>query len=197
MNEHEFFERVSRHSGLEEGPELQRFVSAALRALGEGLTAAEVALLDEELPPRLAESLREVEHGQARDLDSVLTRLCARTGVRPGIGLEQLGIVAETLAEEVRPEVMDPIRRALPWRLGRLFLPPPEPREAPAHHDARRRTLAEAPAASSRPLYASGPDAGQSDSVATSSNPHEDTKLSSAHGLTQEREEETLATTRR
>jgi hypothetical protein len=61
------------------------------------------------------------------------------------------------------------------------------------HHDATHHTLAEASASSSRPLYAAQPQRAQSESVARSDNPHGETKLSSARGLTQEREDETLA----
>lgn len=194
MNEHAFFERVSRRCGLEEGPELERMVKGTLRALGEALSMDETARLREELPPRLAEALEDVEHGQARELEAVLMRISSRTGARLGVALEQLAVVAEVLVELVRPEVMAPVRRALPWRLGRLFLPAPLALAPPVvHHDATHHTLAEARASSSRPLYAAQPQRAQSESVARSDNPHGETKLSSARGLTQEREDETLA----
>lgn len=55
-----------------------------------------------------------------------------------------------------------------------------------------RRPMSEAPAGSTRPVSQSMPGARQQNSVAES-NPHADTKISSAAGLTQEREGESLA----
>jgi hypothetical protein len=55
-------------------------------------------------------------------------------------------------------------------------------------------TLAEGRPGSRRPLAEARPPAGQADSVARTDNPHGDTKLSSARGLTQEREKESIAT---
>ncbi len=59
---------------------------------------------------------------------------------------------------------------------------------------ASRGTLAEGRPGSAHPLSEARPERAQSQSVARADNPHGDTKLSSATGLTQEREGETLAT---
>lgn len=196
MTETDFLERAARHSGLEPGPATQKMVVGALRSLGEGLTPAAAGELAEELPPRLAHALVDVERGQDCTLEAVLDRVMARNGVTRGVALEQLGVVCNTIAELLRPELVEHLRGALPWRVARLFLAAAPRASAPpaVHHDPARRSLAEALAASSRPIFAARPDRAQSESVARSPNPHGDTKLSSARGLTQEREEETLAT---
>jgi hypothetical protein len=95
----------------------------------------------------------------------------------------------------VRADVLAAIRRDLPPDVAELLVEV-EPHASPpaAHHDVGKRTLAEGRAGHSRPLYAARPDNAQTESVASSANPHGDTKLSSAHGLTQEREAESLAT---
>lgn len=196
MTEIEFLNRAARHAGLDSGPAAQRLVMGCLRSLGEGLPAPVALELAGELPPALGAQLTEVERGQDCTLESVLDRVMARNGVTRGVALEQLGVLCSTVAELVRPEVVERLRGALPWRVARLLLASERPAELPpaVHHDPSRRSLAEAAAASSRPLFAARPDRAHSESVVRSLNPHGDTKLSSATGLTQEREEETLAT---
>jgi hypothetical protein len=56
-----------------------------------------------------------------------------------------------------------------------------------------RRTLSEGKPGSRHPLSEARLDRAQSNSVARADEPHADTKLSSARGLTQERLHETLA----
>jgi hypothetical protein len=86
------------------------------------------------------------------------------------------------------------VREALPEPMSVLFTPR-EPVEdfTYVHLDPGRRTLAEGRPGSPHPLSEARPERAHSHSVARTDNPHGDTKLSSASGLTQEREQETLA----
>lgn len=196
MTQQEFTDRVARHSGLENGPEVEGMVTAVLQALGQGLSADEAQVLADELPPRLGAALCDVDRQapSGTGLYAVLERVRARTGAGAGVALEQLGVVASALTETVRADALARFLRCLPWQVGRLFTAsdPPTPPKA-VHHDPRRRTLADGGAGSRRPLFKSRPDVAQSESVAHAENPHAATKLSSSRGLTQEREGETLA----
>lgn len=58
---------------------------------------------------------------------------------------------------------------------------------------SNKNTLASGKPGSKHPLSGAKPDRAQSNSVARSRNPHEETKLSSTKGTTQEREKEDLA----
>jgi hypothetical protein len=67
-------------------------------------------------------------------------------------------------------------------------------RSGRGHTAGHGDTLAEGRPGSRHPLSEARSDRSQSESVVATENPHADTKLSSAHGLTQEREGESLAT---
>jgi uncharacterized protein (DUF2267 family) len=168
-----------------------------LRTLGEALTRRQAEALADELPDELAATVRDATHGQELDRFDLESRVSQRAFVPRGEALEWLFTVGRTLAETVRDDVLRPIRRDLPQDVAAL-LEGVEAASAPlgVHHDVSRRTLAEGRPGHSRPLYAARPDVAQTESVVRSDNPHGDTKLSSARGLTQEREGESLASAR-
>lgn len=84
-----------------------------------------------------------------------------------------------------------------PALYAELFAPRPRAGEPPPHvHRAQPSvgaTLATGRPGSLHPLSEGRPDQGHSHSVARSASPHEDTKLSTSRGSTQERLGETLA----
>ena len=75
------------------------------------------------------------------------------------------------------------------------LLEPPavEPAPIPAVRAREQTTLAAARPGSHHPLSEARPDRAHRESVARADNPHGDTKLSSSPGLTQEREDDSLA----
>jgi uncharacterized protein (DUF2267 family) len=166
-----------------------------LGVLGERLRRSDVEALGEDLPDRLAEALRGPVHGQDFDLAEFHARVARREEVRSGFAAEHTGVVCQVLAESLSPATLRRLRDALPEAMGALFTPrePAEPFEY-VHLDPSRRTLAEGRPGSRHPLSEAHPERAHSHSVARAANPHEDTKLSSSAGLTQEREHETLAT---
>ncbi len=111
-----------------------------------------------------------------------------------GRAREEAIVVCRVVAEAVGEDIARRVRLELPDEIGELFtIPEPIAKPERVHLDPERRTLAEGHGGGTRPLYAARPDHAHTQSVARSDNPHGDTKLSSATGLTQEREEETLA----
>jgi uncharacterized protein (DUF2267 family) len=195
MTSVEFLSHVAQRSGTTDagGP-----VRAVLQSLGECLSRRQADTLADELPVSLAPWLRDGAHGQELDRFDLESRVAQRASLSRGAAVEWLFAVGRTVAEAVREDVLAPIRRDLPTDISAL-LEPVEPLSAPlgVHHELNRHTLADGREGYARPLYAARPDNAQSESVVHSENPHERTKLSSATGISQEREGRTLATSRK
>lgn len=187
-----FLQHVADRFGVENAQEPTR---AVLGTLGEALTRRQADALADELPPEVAAPLRDAAHGQDLERFDLESRVAQHTGLPRGVALEWLFAVGRTIAETVRADVLGPLCRDLPHDIAAL-LEAVEPAPSPpgVHHDVSKRTLAEGRPGHARPLYAARPDVAQTESVVRSDNPHGDTKLSSARGLTQEREDESLAT---
>lgn len=197
MRYDEFLSRVSEHTGLSTPEEAEHTVRAVLGVLGERLNRSEVEALAEGLPARLSGMLRDVPHGQDFDLAEFHARVAGREHVRPGFAVEHAGVVCQVLAEALSPATLHRLREAVPEPMGALFTPrePVEHFEY-VHLDPTRGTLSEGRPGSRHPLSETRPERAHTHSVLRADNPHEDTKLSSSAGITQEREHETLATGR-
>ena len=191
-----FYDRVAEHTGMT-STEAHELAGLVLREIGKQLTAAQAGALADELPPKLARALREGEHGHTRGLHALEVAVAREEDVRFPVAAEHVLAVCQVLAWGLRPEALRAVRLALPEDLAALLVHLP-PTGAPerVHLDRTRRTLAEGEAGSTRPLYRSAPDRAHTQSVVRAENPHADTKLSSATGLTQERESESIATAR-
>lgn len=190
----ELLSHVAERAGLPGVKEAERTVRFVLGSLGERLGWSALQSLMEDLPPPLSECLSEVVPHQEFNLAELHARVASREQVRLGGAVERTGVVCQVVAEALSPAALYRLREALPEDMAAL-LTPREPEEAfehvrlePSHH-----TLAEGRPGSRHPLAEARADRAQTHSVARADNPHEDTKLSSASGLTQEREEETLA----
>lgn len=194
MTYDEFLSRVAERAGLRSAEEAARVARAVLGVVGERLDRRDRQLLTEDLPAPLSASLRRDSHGQDFDLKELHARVASREHIRPGFAVEHTGIVCQVLAEALSEGTLHRLHENLPAPLGALFTPrePREPFEY-THLDPARRTLSEGRPGSRHPLSEARPERAHTHSVARSANPHEDTKLSSASGLTQEREHETLA----
>lgn len=194
MTEAELSSYVIAHGGFVDAAEAARAVDAVLAVLGERLGRPEAGALADALPPSWAAPLQTAGFDRAFDADELCARVAARQGIALGFAREQATVVARAVASALSDEALARLRRALSPDLGALFARP-EATPAPEHAIlARGRTLADGRPGSRHPLSEAAPRAAQSDSVARAANPHADTKLSSARGLTQEREDESLAT---
>jgi uncharacterized protein (DUF2267 family) len=194
MTHDELLFHLAGHAGLSDRQEAERTVRAVLEVLGERLSWPVIQTLAEDLPAPLAASLRGVVPHQDFNLAEFHARVASRTGVPLGRAVEHTGVVCQFLAEALSPGTVHRVREALPEPMSALFTPR-EPVEGfeYVHLEPGRRTLAEGRPGSEHPLSEARPGRAHSHSVARADNPHGDTKLSSATGLTQEREQETLA----
>ncbi|HVU00295.1 MAG TPA: DUF2267 domain-containing protein [Polyangiaceae bacterium] len=182
-------------------------VEATLEALGAALLPSERRALAEYVPRAFLAAFRSATPVPNLDLDAFFHRVARHERARPGRGREHAQIVCRALSEMLSEDVRQGLVRHVPW-LAPLFqlderpAPPeeipherPHP-ETPSDPLEGRNTLARGRPGSRHPLSTSRPDRAQTHSVARSDGPHEDTKLSSARGTTQERESETLSTGR-
>jgi hypothetical protein len=122
------------------------------------------------------------------------TLLVRATSVPLAVAVEHAVVVCRAIGGTLSEQAHARLERALSPELVALFTPheAPPPPEHPLAGAGHR--LADGRPGSRHPISEAAPRAGQADSVATADNPHADTKLSSARGLTQEREDESLST---
>jgi hypothetical protein len=131
---------------------------------------------------------------------------------RLSVAAEHAQTVCGLLSEVLPDATCQRLHRALPQLTALLARPTEYPMSTGAHHlraepaaehtlaagrPGSRHPLSEARPTSSQPLSEARPDLAHANSVARSDAPHAETKLSSAPGLTQERELESLARSRR
>jgi hypothetical protein len=164
--------------------------------LGQVLYEDEARKLAEELPPVAAKPLLSDNRGLPLSVDEFFTRVAWADPSRSGDAIEHAEVVCRVLGEALPPPSLRRLVQIAP-RLAGLFAHlelPPEAARGPMHEVATPRTLAEGRPGSRRPLSTANPsELLHHHSVARSNDPHSDTKLSSSRGLTQEREERTLA----
>ncbi|MDB4995548.1 MAG: hypothetical protein JWM74_2980 [Myxococcaceae bacterium] len=198
---HDFIDETRLRSGLETTAEARRAIGATLRTLAERLSPEIVSRLASELPRELAMQLRTPRstagHVRSFAANELYARVARREGVTVGFAREHAQAVCTTVARALPEEIVEAVRRDLDPDLALLFEPLERERATPppahASKKAHGHTLASGAPGSRHPIAEADVLAGHADSVARSSEPHADTKLSSSPGLTQEREHHTLA----
>ena len=172
---------VAAHSGVDR--------DGAVDAI-EATLAHLAALLDERDAEALAGELPERFRGALAD------RRAPPAEPPGGRARELAAAVCRALAELLPDEVLAPVRAAAPGQWAG-WLSPPAPAAEPRAHisTSPRTTLAEGRPGSSNPLSEAHPERAHAHSVVRADDPHEESKLSSAHDPRDEAGE-TLATSR-
>jgi uncharacterized protein (DUF2267 family) len=195
MTQEEFLSQVAGRAGIAGLEEAAKTVRTVLAVICERLSWPAIQALAEELPIPLSTGMRGGSPQQDFDLAELHARVARRENVRLGFAVEHTAVVCQAVAEALSPGGLYRLRAALPEPIGALFTPhEPAERFEHIHLDPSHHTLAEGRPGSRHPVSESRPERAHAHSVARAENPHGDTKLSSAAGLTQEREQETLAT---
>jgi uncharacterized protein (DUF2267 family) len=195
MTRDDFLSRVAERAGLPCQEEAGQLVRTVLSFLGERLSGPLFQALVEDLPSALVVSPPGGEHPRGFELAELHERVSLQADVRIGRAVEYTAVACQILAEALSPGSLYRLREALPEPVSDLFTPRQQgERFEHIHLEPGRRTLAEGRPGSRHPLSEARPERAHLHSVVRADNPHEDTKLSSASGLTQEREQETLAT---
>lgn len=196
MDEERFVGEVMRLAAFESREQAEWAISATLATLGELLYEDEVRALAEHLPPSIGRRLEGHPHAGDFDRRELYDRVARREGTALGFGIEHVEVVCRVVGEAQPEEVRARLCRHLPKDLAELFCAPPAPQPPPprVHHaQEERMTLASGRPGSAHPLSESRPPLAQRHSVVLAENPHEDSKLSSSSGLTQERLDESMA----
>lgn len=204
MQQRDLIERIAKELGTLRRAEAARALEATLEVLRERFVDADAHALADALPASLAQRLRHGAYDRDFDEPEFYERVRAREGVSLGAAAEHVQVVLSVLGALLPDAPRRLLRENLPPKLAlRVDEAPSAVSEAPPAREphatpaprirAAGRTLATGVAGSTRPLSESRPERAHTHSIAREDNPHGDTKLSSARGLTQEREHETLA----
>lgn len=204
-------ERLQSLAPFEDESLARHAVDATLKSLRRGLVDDEADWLSLDLGPELAAPLVREIYAGGLSLDEFYRWVGRFSGLRRSVAKEQAQVVCRALTECLSPAAVARLRRSLP-ELASLFTIPEPERPASGPHLLRDEpgpdhTLAGGRSGGDRPLYDARPasnieEAGarssrsHSHSIAASDDPHADTKLSSSHGLTQERDHRSLSTAR-
>lgn len=192
--------RVAAKIGGASASDARRAIAATLPVLAECLAPRDREALRASLGPSLAATIHVGPYSGAFDADELFARVMKREHVTGGFAREHAEVVLVELFASLAPELRAHLARELHPSVAALLeppaagAPPPHERAAPP---AFAHTLAAGRQGSAHPLATAAPPGAQSHSVVREDNPHGDTKLSSTTGLTQERLDESLATTRR
>ena len=182
----DFCSHVAAHAGVS-AARAEHATHVVLAGIGSHLSATHRQLVAEELPPQLAGWLNEsVGRTEAPIEERVLV-----PGMSAGQTRELVASVCRVLAEELSVDAQQALQVSLPPPVAAWLTPGAPAASRPPSSD-RTDTLATGRPGSHHPVSESAAERRHGDSIAAA-NPHDDTKLSSAHGTTQERDETTLA----
>jgi uncharacterized protein (DUF2267 family) len=212
ISEETVLEQLLERAPFTTTSEARSALQATLRALRSGLTDDEARALAQELDGPWAAPLREGVYEGELTVEEFYRLVAFHEQRRLSVGAEHAQIVCRALGSLLSPTALQRLVQQAPL-LAREFDAPPAPQviQCPEHLRAAaapEHTLAGGRPGSSRPLSEARPNpdrtlsGGRAEnahahSVARSDDPHADTKLSSARGLTQEREGESLARSQR
>jgi uncharacterized protein (DUF2267 family) len=197
-------DEIQQHTGEPDRLEAERIALHVLRAVRPMLRVDERRVLAAHLPPSLARALA----GASVEIDDSVEQFYRRVAVDSNVPLprarEQGRIVCALLAQRLSPDERASLVRDMPPEIAVLFTTPPGGAlDRGSHEEARPspprtagvtgHTLSTGRPGSRHPLSEARLDRTQSHSVAREPNPHGDSKLSSAEGLTQEQLHESLA----
>lgn len=183
------------------GPEeARRAVEAVLGAFGACLVPDEARALSADFHGSIGRLVLDNATGAEASREAIYRRTAVLENVPLGRAAEHTQIVLMSMVEHVPEAILLRLVRHLGPDVGELLTPRRPAEEPPIRlHQPKEpalgkgHTLSTGRPGSSHPVSEAHLETAQTHSVARSENPHEDTKISSSHGLTQEREHETLA----
>ena len=170
----------------------RRIIEATVAVLGERLTVDESASLSTAFAEPLRLVLQRASYQGDFGPDEMYARIRRRAAVDAALAREQAQVVLAAIGRAVPDDVARRLERALPRDVAELFRPR-ETGDPPPHAGPLGHTLASGRAGSRHPLAEAAATKAQSHSVVREANPHGETKLSSARGMTQERLGDSLA----
>jgi len=198
MNEEKFVQEVANRAVLPLEGQADGAIQLTLEVLGTHLPDPHAKEVARRLPERIAQFLRRERFENDVEPDEFYREIAQRAGVPIGFAREHAQVVCQVLAEAVGVEGRQHLRVHLPRAMADLFTPRGASSPPPSHIHPHRvepgegRTLASGRPGSTNPVSEAA-SAAHRDSIARSDDPHADTKVSSARGLSAEQHHETLA----
>jgi uncharacterized protein (DUF2267 family) len=192
---------VRKRWGVPLEEDAERLVEAVLTVLREQLDARDAHALAAALPAVTAAPLARMVQGATYDARSFAARVAVLAAIPLPAAVEGTQVALAALAETLPQELVVRVRKQLHPELARALAPridepPPESPERHFQLEGPRTpqgTLATGRPGSEHPVAEARLETAHAHSVARSDAPHADSKLSTARGLTQERERESLA----
>lgn len=192
---------VRKRWGVPLDDDAERLVEAVLTVLREQIDARDAHALAAALPAVTAAPLARVVQGETHDARSFIARVSALAAIPLPAAVEGTQVALAALAEVLSDELLMRVRKQLHPEVALAFAPrvddlapeTPERHFQPEPPRIPHNTLASGRPGSEHPVAEARPQTAHVHSVARSDAPHADSKLSSARGLTQEREHESLA----
>jgi uncharacterized protein (DUF2267 family) len=166
-------------------------IEVVLEVFAQCLSPDEAAALASALPTRLGGALARGHHVGSFERDEMVARVAGRAEITRAAASQLISATCTVLIDELTPEARERLRAQLPRSIAAELPAAVVPALAHTHLG---HTLADGRPGSRHPISEASGDRSQSESVVRADNPHADSKLSSATGLLQEREHESLAT---
>jgi len=202
MDQTQFVQEVSVRAVLPLEGQAEGAIQVTLEMLGKHLPTAHAAQVARRLPEDIAQFLRNSRYENDVEPDQFYREVAERAGIPVGFAREHAQVVCQVLAEAVGVEGRQHLRVDVPRAMAELFTPrrtssPPPPPHFHPHlvEPGQGHTLASGRPGSTNPV-SEAISAAHLHSIARSDDPHADTKVSSAEGLSAEQHHETLATGR-
>lgn len=199
MNHTQFVQEVANRAVLPLEGQAEGAIEVTLEVLGRHLPDPHATQVARHLPEGIAQFLRRERYRSDVEPEEFYREVAERAGVRLGFAREHAQVICQVLAEAVGVEGRQHLRVHLPRAMADLFTPrhtssPPPPPHFHPHfvEPGEGHTLASGRPGSTNPV-SGATSAGHLHSIARSDDPHADTKLSSAQGLSAEQHHETLA----
>jgi uncharacterized protein (DUF2267 family) len=199
-----FVQRVTDQAQFEGYATAVRAIEATLHTLAQSVPVRVAEDVARKLPPEMAAVVRGARGAGVANLADFYGRIGRRAELSLSRGLEQAQIVCAVLAEQLDPTLLGRMMRELPDDIASLLVPLSHAQSAPTvSHVGHGATLSDGKPGASHPLSEASPGSRHPVSEAAphtahthsvlEAAPHQDSKISSAPGLTQEREHDTLA----
>lgn len=196
MSDTDIIDEVKTATGIQARAHARAALDTVLDALGAMVSHPRRETIASALPPAAAEPLRRRDYDQAASLDWLVATVAGLEHVRDGSAIEHVEAVFSVLRSRLDPDLWRVLLSELPDEVAALDPPrygsTPPPRRS-SHPPGKPHRLSDARPGSEHPVAESAAHREHSHSVAATDDPHGDTKLSEARGMTQQREHESLA----
>ena len=195
--ERSFIEEVLGRTGHPDPESVAQAIGIAMRGLGSQLSE-DPAAVEDALSGELLQAMRQGHRLSPMQPDAIYDEVVAATRLRPGVVLELVQSALAVLAQRLEPDARAELRAAVSPEWAALLA---DPRPRSEHHPpapvpvelGQGDTLATGRPGARDSLAEAAPPAGQSHSVAVEDEPHADTSLATARGISSERDDDSLS----